>query len=272
MLALILLCGCTLKNPSEDLSVSDGSIGFTVDYIDVVGGDAILIRTGGRTLLIDAGYEETSDRLLSYLKQQNVTALDYLLITHFDKDHIGGVPALCSELKIKNIIQPVYEKSPSDVYARYQAALSRSGAVVSDLTVASTLRLGGCDFQIYPAQGSNYSEKDNDYSLIVKTVYGDVSFLFAGDVEEDRLAEMLRQETDWSADVLKFPHHGSYNKRTESFLKIVSPSYTVITDSAEKSASAKTLSFLEGRDSAVFRTVNGTIVLETDGTEVHVRQ
>lgn len=264
------LAGCA-DTPEEDLSQSDGSTGFSTDLIDVDGGDAILVRTGGRVMLIDAGYEETADRLVTYLKDAGITAVDYLLITHFDKDHIGGVPTLINSLTVKNVLQPVYEHSDTKVYARYASAISKSGIRVTDVTAAVKLKLGGCEFEIYPATGSDYAEADNDYSLVTKVSYGETSFLFAGDVEADRLAEMIRADADWSATVLKYPHHGSFNKRTETFLKLVDASFVLISDSSAEPASDKLMSFLEKRSVNVLRNgTDGTVRLISDGTNVEV--
>ena len=271
LLCLFALASCGESTDStEDLSTSDGSVGFSVDVIDVDGGDAILVRTGGRTMLIDAGYEETADRLVNYLRDAGVTAVDYLLITHFDKDHIGGVPTLVNSLTVKNVLQPVYEHADTKVYSRYASSITKGSIRVTDVTDAVKLTLGGCAFEIYPAESTGYNEADNDFSLVTKVAYDEVSFLFAGDVEADRITEMMRQSVDWSCTVLKYPHHGSYNKRTENFLKLTDPEYILIPDGTADPVSDKLEAFLQTRTAQVFRTTAGTIRLSTDGKTVTV--
>lgn len=272
LVCLTLLCtvACDHDRPTEDLSQSDGSVGFTVNYLDVNGGDAILVRTGGRTMLIDAGYEETADRMILALRDLGVERIDYLLITHFDKDHVGGVPSLVSEFTVLNIIQPVYEKPTATFYTRYRTAVARSGALVTDLTEPSLLTLGGQSFYLYPGEATAYAEGDNDFSLVVKVTYGAVSFLFAGDVEAARLKEMNDSKINWSATVLKCPHHGTYNKRSETFYNKVSPKYAIITDSDTEPPSPDTLSRLAALGAQVYRTSQGSITVYTDGTDVTV--
>lgn len=257
---------------SGDIAASDGSTGFFVDMIDVNGGDAIVIRTGGKVLMIDAGYDETSDAVVRELKSLGIDAVDCLLITHFDKDHIGGVPGLINSVEVRNVVQPVYEKTDTKTYSRYEAAVKRSGAAVTELTSDTVLTVGGCEFAVYAARSDDYKEADNDFSLVTKVTYGDVSFLFTGDVETERLAEMFRTDVDWSATVLKYPHHGSYNKRSETLIKLVDPDYILIPDGEAKPTSEKLLAFLAERDCTVLKnTSEGTVRLYTDGGSVQVR-
>jgi beta-lactamase superfamily II metal-dependent hydrolase len=246
-------------------------VGFTVDFIDVGGGDATLIRTGGRTLLIDTGLEETGGELVRTLQELGVQRIDYLLITHFDKDHVGGVGKLVASFDVLNIIQPVYVKEQAKFYTKYKSAVAQSGARVTDLTAPSALTLGGQVFSIYPPEKAIYEEGDNDFSLVVKAIYGEVGFLFAGDVEADRLKEMLGKDVDWSATVLKCPHHGRYNKRSEAFLEAVNPSYVVIPDSGAEPASEQILSLLTQRNCTFWRTSEvGSVQIYTDGQSVTV--
>ena len=85
LLFVILLCGCNKKT-----EIAEEKEALKITFFDVGKGDAILIETKNTSMLIDAGYDETGEELLSYLRQQGGQPLDYLVITHFDKDHVGG--------------------------------------------------------------------------------------------------------------------------------------------------------------------------------------
>lgn len=271
VICFLFLTSCA-GGANYDPSVSDGSVGFQVDFIDVNGGDAILIRVGGKTMLIDTGYADTEDQLVDALKSFGVKTLDYLLITHFDKDHIGGAPKILSRFSVGRVLQPSYQKEETKPYSKYRTALSNASVPVTDVTENTTLVMGGCTFEIYPAVGDDYTEEDNDFSLVVKTSYGDISFLFAADVETQRIEEMMRQETDWSATVMKYPHHGKHSTRAESLVKATDPSYVIITDSETEPAEKKTLNFFEKRKMQLYRTANGSVSVYTDGSSVTVTQ
>ena len=266
---VFLFCSCSAGTEGER-SPSDGTAKVLLDLIPTNGGDALLLRTAEQVILIDTGYAETTDDVIDYLHSTDVSEIDVLLITHFDKDHIGGVPGLLEAFSVKRIYQPVYEKTETKAYTSYLTSLSQTDVLVTDVTEPLQWTADECVFDVFPAQGSDYSEEDNDYSLVTRMQCGDVAFLFAGDAEADRINEMLQSGTDWSADVLKYPHHGSYNKNSVKLIKAVDPAFVLIPDGGEKQASEKLLSYLAQRNCTVLKTSNGAVRLQCDGKTVQV--
>ncbi len=248
----------------EEMPMQDGQAKVT--FFDVGKGDAILIETSGHQVMIDAGYDDTADAILGYLKEQSIDKLDYLVITHFDKDHVGGADRIIKEVETENVLQPDYE-SESGQYKEYVEAMIDEGIKPDVVTQTMKLSLDGIEFLIYPPQKKDYKEEDNDFSLVISMTCGDIlhggkRVLFAGDCEKERLKELLIQkEFDLSHDVLKVPHHGRKGKNSKEFLMAVSPKVAVITSSDEKPADDEICMMLNKLGTDVYFTNEGTVTL-----------
>lgn len=262
--ALVFLYGCSERQEKSDPE----NPGVKVTFFDVGKGDAILIETREHTLLIDAGYDKTYGVIQDYFKEQEIEKLDYLVITHFDKDHVGGADRVINGFDVGEILQPDYE-SDGGQYQEYRAVLDQKGLRPVLVTKSMEFTLDGADFYIYPPQKKSYEEEDNDFSLTVSMTYGEKRFLFAGDCEEERLNELLEQtEFDLSHDVLKVPHHGKKEDNSKEFLERVAPEAAVITCSKEEPASDKIYNTLKELGAEVYLTSDGTVTCLCDGSAV----
>ncbi len=275
---LLLLPGCTPKEnaaaggAAEEMGLPAESGQVKVTFFDVGKGDAILIETVGHAMLIDSGYDDTAGILLDYMKEQSIDYLDYLLITHFDKDHVGGADRILRKVETETVFQPDYE-SDSGQYQEYEEAMAESGIAPVSVTETMELSMGGADFLIYPPQQEEYKEEDNDFSLVVSMTCGERRFLFAGDCEKERLKELLAQdEFSLRHDVLKVPHHGRKEKNSEEFLKAVMPAAAVITSSEEKPADEEICRVLEEMQTEIYFTQNGAVTCLCDEKEIWVTQ
>lgn len=263
LLFVILLCGCNKKT-----EIAEEKEALKITFFDVGKGDAILIETKNTSMLIDAGYDETGEELLSYLRQQGGQPLDYLVITHFDKDHVGGADHVLEEVGAEHIFQPDYE-GDSGQYLEYREALEMAGQQPELVTDTRVLSFDGVECLIYPPQKQEYEEEDNDFSLVISMTYGDRSFLFAGDCEKERLKELLNQtEFDLKHDLLKVPHHGRKEKNSEEFLEAVSPEIAVITCSREEPGDNKVRKILQELGTQTYFTFEGTITCLYDGKKL----
>ena len=232
--------------------------------------DAIVLKTQNHTVVIDTGEKNDGDEIIEYLKINGISEIDYLIITHYDKDHIGGAPELMAGIKINEVIVPSYEGNNTE-YTAFTTALSSLNVTPTRLTANMSFTLDDVLFELYPAQKSQYNEEDNDYSIVTSVTHGKNTFLYAGDCETERLSE-LPDQMEMSHTFLKVPHHGVYCSGMDEFIKSVSPQYAVITDSAKKPADAETLSILEAAGATVFSTQNGTVTALSDGANITVTQ
>lgn len=242
-----------------------------VTFFDVGKGDAILIETAEHKMLIDAGYDDTAGTVLDYLAEgAEGSRLDYLILTHFDKDHVGGADHIVNGVEIGEILQPDYETG-SKQYQEYEEAVKGKGAEPLLVTETMKLSLDGAEFLVYPPQQEDYEEEDNDFSLVISMKYGERSFLFAGDCERERLKELLGQdEFELAHDVLKVPHHGRTEKNSEEFLKAVSPKIAVITCSEEKPADEEICRMLEELGTDTYFSLDGTVTCLCDGERLEI--
>ena len=232
--------------------------------------DAIVLTTQKHTVVIDTAEKNDGDEIVEHLKSSGISKVDYLIITHFDQDHVGGAPELMSSVDIGEIIVPDYEGNNAE-YTAFTTALSSSGITPTRLTADMSFTLDDVLFELYPAQKSQYTEEDNDYSIVTSVTHGKNTFLYAGDCETERLSE-LPDQMEMPHTFLKVPHHGVYCKGMDEFIKSVSPQYAVITDSAKNAADDETLALLEAVGAKVFSTQNGTVTAISDGKTITVTQ
>ncbi len=265
---LLALWGCAGKEQGAQL----GNPGVRVTFFDVGKGDAILIETKGQNMLIDTGYDDTDQVILQYLARQKIKKLDYLAITHFDKDHVGGADKILAAVEVGKVLQPGYE-SDSRQYREYCEALEEKGMCPQIVADPLAFTLGDAQLLAYPPCQEEYQEQDNDFSLVISMKYKDRSFLFTGDCERERLEELLAQ-TDFGLahDVLKVPHHGRKEKNSEEFLGAVAPRAAVITCSEEKMADEEVLLALENLGADIYFTYQGSVAILCDGDTISVVQ
>ena len=131
------------------------------------------------------------------------------------------------------------------------------------------LTLGQAQITLLPGEQAEY-EESNDYSIFLELLYGQTSFLFAGDAEETRLAEYLASPDLRRYDVLKVPHHGRACAQSEAFFTSVSPKYAVITCDEDDMPDDSVVEFLQALGAKVYGTVYGQVVLTSDGLQVSV--
>lgn len=265
---LFFLCACAQTKKQE--SMGDPEVKIT--FFDVGKGDAILIETDNNRMLIDSGYDNTSPVILDYLDSRKIEKLDYMVLTHFDKDHVGGADKILDEVQVGMILQPDYQSNSSQT-AEYCTAMEQKGMQPVKVTETMHLFMDGADILIYPPQQKEYEEEDNDFSLVISMTYQEKRFLFAGDCESVRLQELLEQtEFELSHDVLKVPHHGKKEKNSEEFLEAVSPNAAIITCSEEMPADKRIVSILEEQGATVYQTVQGSITCLCSGDEMQIIQ
>lgn len=231
-----------------------------VHFIDVGHGDCIFIQTPndgkpnnksrqGYRVLIDAGEPKYSGNWpVKYLKRLGLRRgdrIDYVIATHLDADHIGGLPMVYDTFHVLNTVEPGYPYATAPAKAFRAAACReslegttfwrdpiRSGLIRElggKLDLGSELDARLLFYSANPGKGKK-DTRTNFSSMVLRIRYGAASFLFMGDapkvVEESLLK--LYPDTLLRSTVLKVSHHGSLTARSMSFLKCVAPKYAVI--------------------------------------------
>ena len=241
-----------------------------VHFIDVGQGDATLIACDGHYMLIDAGNNDKGTTVQSYLMSQGVEKLDYVIGTHPDADHIGGLDVVIYKFDCDTIIMPDVAND-TRTYDDVVQAMKSKGYQTTYPVVGETYTLGGATF-IIVAPNADYGNDMNDWSVGVLVQNGNNRFLFTGDAEEKAEEDILNNGIDISADVYAAAHHGSKTATSQAFLDKVSPAYVVISAGEGNKYGhphAEVLNRLRAAGISVFRTdEQGTIVATSDGNDI----
>ena len=241
-----------------------------VHFLDVGQGDATFIACDGHYMLIDAGNNDKGTLVQSYLEQQGVETLDYVIGTHPDADHIGGLDVILYKFDCGTVILPEVEND-TRTYEDVIRVLEEKDYPVTAPVVGDTYTLGGASFTIIAPNG-DYGDDLNDWSVGILLQNGENRFLFTGDAGEQAEQDILANGIDISADVYKASHHGSDTASSEAFIQAVSPEYAVISVGEGNQyghPNAEVLNRFRAAGIEVFRTdEQGTIVAASDGTDI----
>lgn len=243
-----------------------------VHFLDVGQADAILVQLpGGKTMLIDAGNNADGDLVVNHLKEKGVKRVDFVIGTHPHEDHIGGLDDVISSFDIGKVYLPKVTHT-TKTYEDLLTAVQNKGLKITPAS-AGTVVLKEGDLAITLAGPARQDYTDlNNWSVVTKIEYGNTTFLFAGDAEEEAENDILRAGADVDADLLKVGHHGSSTSTTAPFLKAVSPDYAVIsvgTGNDYGHPSPETVARLEESGVTIYRTdLSGTITAASDGQTI----
>jgi competence protein ComEC len=255
---------------SPDLS-TEVSGELTVHFIDVGQADSIFIELpNAQSILIDAGNNADGDDIVRYIKKKGYDRIDYVVGTHPHEDHIGGMDNVVESFDIGTIYMPKASSNTRTFEDLLNAISNKGLSVTTAKAGVSILDTSNLQISILAPNSTGYDDI-NDYSAVVKLVYGNASFLFMGDAEEISEREI---KSDVDVDVLKVGHHGSSSSTSSSFLKKVTPQYAVISvgkDNSYAHPAKATLDKLKSAGAKIYRTdLNGTVIISTDGNSYKI--
>jgi competence protein ComEC len=245
------------------LSASNGSLIVTV--LDVGQGQCVLLQSGGSAALADCGgggAENAGDTAADRLHNLGKTSLDLLVLSHFDGDHVNGVPELFDRLDILAVALP--DASPDDPNRlEIEALAAKEGAQVLYVTARTEQSLGIATLILFPPQGG---EGDNENGLAVQGTAGDFDVLITGDMSSATEARLIKYNDLPDIELLVVGHHGSKYSTSEDFLDAVTPETAVISVGYNSYGhpTEETLERLEERHIAVYRTdQNGSVTISS---------
>ena len=265
-LLLVVVCSIIFLISREDTTGK-----LKIYFFNAGKADSCVIYNDDFAVMIDTGEKELGEEILTYLENNNITKLDYLIITHFDKDHVGSASTIINSIEVDNVIQSNYPKE-SKVYNKYLSALENKSIEAVTLREDLEFSFGDVYFTINPPLEEVYSNNEsNNSSLIVSLKYKNNSFLFMGDAENLRIKEYL-STNNLSYDFLKVPYHGHYQTTLDELIEVIKPKYSVITSSLEKKEDDTTLELLSNIGSKTYLTRNGSILITSDGDTINIKQ
>lgn len=245
-----------------------------IHVIDVGKADAMLLRCEGSTALLDAGTTASGDRVVDYLYRMGVEHLDYVIASHPDSDHTGGIAQVLQEIPVDTlVIYPWADEMRQTIEFRGMEEAAISAAVtIREVQPGDCFSLGSATCNVLGPL-KDYQET-NDCSLVIRLDYLDFSALFCGDIESQGELDLVKSGADLDVDLLKVPHHGSASSCSQRFLEAVSPKYAVISVGPDNSdlPREETLRRLESVGSEIYRTdTDGDLVFSWDGEQLSLR-
>lgn len=266
LLLSLILSGCQLiEQPAEAGET------MRVHFLNVGQGDSVLIETpNDKYMLIDGGDKGSGKEIVAYLHEQGIQKLDYVVATHPDADHIGGLIDVIKSVEITNWLDSGKEHT-SQTYLEMLTLIDDKD-INFDVPAANDEILLDDNINIEVLYADEAASDNNDASLVLKVVYGDSSFLLTGDAGV--AIEKVLMTEDIDVDVLKAGHHGSNTSSSEAFIKKVSPEITILSYGQNNKYGhphKEVTDILTEQDSLIYATAqSGTIVVETDGVNLSV--
>ena len=246
------------------------SANVTIKFIDVGQGEAILIALPEKTMLIDAGPTGSAPKIAQVLQELGRDKIDYLVATHPDEDHIGGMADVISSTQIGTIYAP-NKTNNTATYRKFLAAIQNNNLQIT-LAEAGTIIDQTDSYKLeilWPKKDANFPDT-NDYSIIIKLTVGNKTFLFTGDAPTSAILD----SNPGHIDVLKLSHHGSRTGTTEQLIRKLSPTYAVVSYALDNSYGhpmQSVLNALHKHSVEVWGTgANGTITITCDGTNIDI--
>ncbi|WP_227356129.1 lamin tail domain-containing protein [Haladaptatus salinisoli] len=277
------LSSATTHSPPTSSTTTSSAGSLKVHYINVgQSASTLIVSPTGETMLIDSGdWRNDGEYVLQYLKQHNISRIDYLVTSHADADHIGGHAAIINYYETKaNGIGAVYDPgiaSSSNTYQRYLDAVKQHNVTLYKTQEGDRIPFECATVNVLGPPDPYIANKErNENSIVLKVTYGQTSFLLPGDAaehEEQYLIEHHRSALN--STVLYAGHHGSRSSSSDAFLDAVTPQAVVISsayDSQYGHPHEEMLDRLAARNIPTYWTaVHGNIVLESTGTQITVK-
>lgn len=236
-----------------------------VHFIDVGQGDATLIDCGEIEVLIDGGDNKAGPALVEYLRPYVDGKLDYVIATHPDTDHIGGLDDVLAAYEVGEVIDSG-KRTSSKTYQDYFSAAQAEPGCTFSYDEDRAIPLGPGTALTILETGDDWSSV-NDSSVVAQLACGSVQVLFTGDISQRVEQDCLHLFED--IDVLKVGHHGSSSSSCQAFLDVIRPEYAVVSYQVGNSYHHPTASALQRlleRGTTVYGTgKSGTVILSTDG-------
>ena len=207
-------------------------------FLDVGQGDcSIIITSSNKTILIDGGNNEGYDNgenvVMPYLLKNGITKVDYMIASHADADHIGGLFYVLKNMEVKNVIISYQKENSENIEKLLEIVNTRkTNLILVNKGDRLTIEKGVFLDILWPDKENLISENPlNNNSIVCKLTYQNFSVLFTGDIEkiaEEKILQQYKNTKILNANLLKAPHHGSKTSSTQELLNQVNPKAVII--------------------------------------------
>jgi competence protein ComEC len=266
--------------------LTNGKLELTT--LDVGQGDSLFVAfPQGHTMLVDAGGEPGTfhsgdmrsgidvgeDVVSPYLWSRGLKQIDVVALTHAHEDHLGGLPAVLENFKVRELW--VGRDIRSGAYRHVLEVARSRGVLVRHLKQGDSFSTDGVTGTVlWPEDTSEGQAAKNDDSLVIRLCDGDQSLLLPGDIERPSERKILGEDQTVGVNFLKVAHHGSKTSTTDAFLAAAHPAFGAISVGRDNSfghPSPEVIERLEAAGVRVYRTdQDGAITAMTDGKTLAV--
>jgi competence protein ComEC len=190
-------------------------------------GDAILIKRGDMDVLVDAGPEENANRVVDFLNFRGVDDIDYLISTHDDPEHYGGITDVMNNFNVEEFWWT--GKSYND--SAYQSIVDeadKKGALVKTVGRGESFSLNGLNFTILNPKDSSFNDADNG-AIAMKITQNKFCLLLTSDILAGAQIDIANKE-NVKCDIIQLPDHGlgAGTAMIDGFLLKTSPKIAIV--------------------------------------------
>lgn len=258
---------------ADEVDLNNDKLNIIFFYVGQA--DCTLIKLNDDVILIDAGNNNDGKNVVSLLQEKGITQIDYLIGTHADEDHIGGIDDIINSMDIGTFLIPTIGENGTDYKNAVETAKDKN-IQIKHPTRGDIFYFENAQFEVMSAMEEE-GTSDNNSSLVIEFTYNNTTYLFMGDAETE-----VENSRSWNkVNVLKVGHHGSNSSSSTKFLEQVNPEYSIIEVGKNNSynlPSDKAIRRLEESGTQVLRTdkANGEEVgsfwLTSDGNTIDIRE
>ncbi len=244
-----------------------------MSFIDVGQGDGVLVQSGGKSYLLDAGKSQAGPKMVDFLRSRGVESLDGIVVSNPDADHIGGFLDVFDAFEVSTVYVSGDPKGTA-TYNSFLRAVRDEGSEVVESRAGMQMQWGSTHADVIaPPPGALFSET-NDNSVGILLTHGSARVLLAGDAEKKAEEYMSNGPYAGPLTVLKVTHHGSKTSSTPLFLSRFKPEIAVIQVGADNSyghPTPQTLERLQEAGARVFRNdEHGDVIVTIQDENVDV--
>lgn len=267
------------ENGSADAEVSAFSVGeresslkeeLVVRFLDVGQGSAALIQQGDSFMLIDGGDREYSSFVVSYLKKLGITELEYVIVSHYDADHLNGIIGVLNAFACKRVLAPDYE-TDTKIYRSFLDTIKEKKISLEYPEFGAAYSFAQSSLLVVGPVSYEYAD-GNANSIGIRISYEDNSFLICGDCTEEAEQDILYAGENVESDVFAANHHGSQYSNCQEFMEAVNPEAVVIScgrDNSYGHPAPSVLLEIQKLGAGLYRTdLQGTITAVGDGSKI----
>lgn len=190
--------------------------------------DCTIVTINGKTMIIDGGNYNDGKNVSQFIQNYNLEKIDYMVATHADEDHIGGLINVMKNNNVERLLIP-REGSNAYYYKKLVEEAENGETEIINPTMGYTFQLDDAKCEILSVDKGMLVQNDaedniNNSSIVLQITYANRKILFMGDAEEE-----VEQSRSWDdVDIIKVGHHGSASGTTKEFLNQVLPEYAFI--------------------------------------------